>query len=348
VTAPRRMVVDLGESRAVWAPPPWVLDEIRGALPADWALDVVDQPADGQGDGGPAGAAALAAVRGAEVYVGYGFSPALFAAATSGPDARLRWVHSAAAGVGGSLHPAMEASEVVLTNSAGVHAEPMADTVLAMVLHFARGVDFAVRAQAERRWWKVPFEAADTPVRELAECTMGVVGLGGIGRAVARRGAALGMRVVAARRRSGDGPDGVEVLAGPGALERVLERSDFLVLTLPLTEETRGLVGAAELARLPRGATVINVGRGAVIDEGALVEALRSGHLRGAGLDVFAREPLAADSPLWGLANVLVTPHVSATSHRFWRRQTDLLLENLRRYLAGRALLNTVDKRAGY
>jgi phosphoglycerate dehydrogenase-like enzyme len=237
---------------------------------------------------------------------------------------------------------------VVLTNSAGVHAEPMADTVLAMALHFVRGLDFAVRAQAERRWWKAPYEAADTPVRELAECTMGIVGLGGIGAAVARRAVALGMRVVASRRRGSEGPPGVEVFSGAGALERVLERSDVLVLTVPLTEETRGMIGARELARLPPGATVVNVGRGGVLDESALMEALRGGRLRGAALDVFEREPLPAESPLWGLANVLIIPHVSPTSHRFWRRQTDLIVENIQRYLAGRPLRNAVDKRAGY
>jgi phosphoglycerate dehydrogenase-like enzyme len=348
VSAPRRVVVNLRDARPLWAIPDRALAEIRGAFPDDWEVAVVDAPADGCGDGGEPGEAVLAAVRGAEVYLGYGMPPALFRAAAGGPDARLRWVHSGAAGVGGSLHAAMRESDVVLTNSAGIHAEPIADTVLAMVLHFARGLDFAVRAQAERRWDKAPFEGADSPVRELEEGTLGIVGLGGIGAAVARRAAALGMRVVASRRRAAEGPPGVEVFAGAGALDAVLERSDYLVVAVPQTEETRGMIGARELARLPAGAVVVNVARGGVVAEEALVDALRSGRLRGAGLDVFAEEPLPDASALWGLANVLVTPHVSATSHRFWRRQADLIVDNVGRYLAGRPLRNTVDKRAGY
>ncbi|HEX2090900.1 MAG TPA: D-2-hydroxyacid dehydrogenase [Longimicrobiaceae bacterium] len=343
-----RLVVDLHDRRPLWTLPEWALEEIRATLPPEWECVAVGEVADGQGDGGGPSPEALRAVRGAEVYLGYGIPPALFRAATGRPEGRLRWAHSGAAGVGGSLYPEMRDSEVVLTNSAGIHAEPIADTVLAMVLHFARGIDFAVRAQADRRWDKVPFEAADAPLRELEELTVGVLGFGGIGRAVARRLAALGVRVLAARRRPGESPPGVEVLAGGDALGRLLERSDVLVITVPETADTRGMIGRAELARLPRGAVVVNVARGRVLDEDALLESLRSGHLRGAALDVFAREPLPPDSPLWALPNLLVTPHVSGTSHRFWRRETDLIVENIRRYLAGKPLLNTVDKSAGY
>jgi phosphoglycerate dehydrogenase-like enzyme len=278
------------------------------------------------------------------VYLGYGIPREVFSAARD----TLRWAHSAAAGVGGSLYPEMVESGVTLTNSAGVHAEPIADTVLAMMLHFARGLDWAVRAQAERRWGKEEFQAADAPVRELSEGTVGLLGLGGIGQAVARRAVALGMRVAAARRSRAEAPPGVEVLAGGGALDRLLAISDYLVVTVPRTAETEGLLGARELALLPRGAVVVNVSRGGIVDEAALADALRAGALRGAALDVFAEEPLPAASPLWGLPNTLLLPHVSGTSHRFWRRETDLIVANLRRYLAGERLLNTVDKRAGY
>jgi phosphoglycerate dehydrogenase-like enzyme len=340
----RRIVVNLHERRPLWDAPPWALDEIRAEVPGDWDCVVLAGAADGTGDGGGGGAEVLDAVRGAEVYLGYGVPRELFAAARG----TLRWAHSAAAGVGGSLYPEMVASHVTLTNSAGVHAEPIADTVLAMMLHFARGLDWAVRAQAERRWAKEPFEAADAPVRELSEGTVGLLGLGGIGRAVARRALALGMHVAATRRSSAEGPPGVEVVAGEGALDRLLSLSDYLVVTVPRTRETAGMVGARELALLPPGAVVVNVARGGIVDEDALAEALRGGTLRGAGLDVFATEPLPLSSPLWGLPNTLLLPHVSGTSHRFWRRETDLIAENLRRYLAGERLLNTVDKHAGY
>jgi phosphoglycerate dehydrogenase-like enzyme len=349
--APRRLVLNMHEARPLYSIPPWAVDEIRAALPDGWEMTVVEEPADGRGDGAPdspGARAAVEAVRGAEVYVGFGVPEPLFRAATEGPRARLRWAHTGSAGVGGSLHDAMRASDVVLTNSAGIYAEPMADTVLAMMLHFSRGLDLAVRAQAERRWDQAPFDVADAPVRELAACRLGIVGLGGIGRAVARRGVALGMTVAATRRRGTEGPDGVEVVSGPDALDRILPRSDFLVVAVPQTDQTRAMIGARELGMLPDGAVVVNVARGGVIDEAALVDALRGGRLRGAGLDVFAREPLSRESALWGLPNVLVLPHVSGASHQFWRRQTDLIVHNLRRYAAGEPLLNTVDKQAGY
>jgi len=341
---PRRLVINLRDRRPIWAIPPWAVDEIRAALPGDWECVVVDAFADGSGDGRGAGGEAVEAARGAEVYLGWGVPREVLAAA----GGALRWAHSASAGVGGVLYPEMVASEVVLTNSAGTHAEPIADTVLAMILHFARGLDFAVRAQAERRWDKGPYDAADAPVRELAGSTVGLLGLGGIGQAVARRASALGMRVVATRRSSAPGPPGVEVLAGDDALDRLLPLAHYLVVTVPRTASTEGMIGARELAMLPAGAVVINVSRGDVVDEEALVEALRGGRLRGAGLDVFRTEPLPPESALWTLPNTLLLPHVSGTSHAFWRRETDLVVANLRRHLAGEPLLNSVDKQAGY
>jgi len=340
----RRIVVDLNDCRPLWSIPDWAVQEICAAVPEDWETVVLRDVVDASGDGGVPTPSALRAIRGAEVYLGYGIPAALFDAAGGG----LRWAHSGAAGVGGSLHAGMLASEVVLTNSAGVHAEPIADTVLAAILYFARGLDWAVRLQGEHRWDKGPWEAADAPVRELTELTLGVHGLGGIGKAVARRGVALGMRVVATRRHPGEGPEGVELLTGDDSLHPLLEKSDVLVVTVPRTKATEGSIGAAELARLPEGATLVLVSRGGVVDEGALVEALRGGRVRGAALDVFAHEPLPSGSPLWGLSNALLTPHISGASHLFWRRQTDLVVENIRRYLSGAPLLNTVDKRAGY
>jgi phosphoglycerate dehydrogenase-like enzyme len=348
--ATRRLVLNMHEARPLYSVPEWAVEEIRAALPDGWELTVVTEPGSGRGDGGeaPDASAAIAAVRGAEAYVGFGVPEPVFRAGTEGPDARLRWAHTGSAGVGAALYDAMRGSDVVLTNSAGIYAEPMADTVLAMMLHFSRGIDFAVRAQAQSRWDEAPFDAADAPVRELAQCTVGIVGLGGIGRAVARRGVALGMTVVATRRRGTEGPEGVEVVSGADALDRILPRSDFLVLAVPQTDQTRAMIGARELAMLPDGAVLVNVARGGVVDEAALVDALRGGRLRGAGLDVFSREPLPESSAFWGLPNVLVLPHVSGASHHFWRRQTDLVIGNLRRYAAGEPLLNTVDKQAGY
>jgi phosphoglycerate dehydrogenase-like enzyme len=185
------------------------------------------------------------------------------------------------------------------------------------------------------------------------------VGLGGIGREVAWRVRALGMNVVAVRRGrraeelagsgSGAKEEGAfEVLRGDGGLRALLSRSDYVVIAVPSTRETRGMIGAGELAAMRRDAVLINVARGDVVDEDALVEALRGGRLRGAALDVFREEPLPSGSPLWGLPNVLITPHVSGTTDRFWTRETELITENVARYLSGRALRNIVDKSAGY
>ena len=340
----RKLVINMRDRRPVWAIPPEAVDAIRAALPEGWECTVVDAYADGTGDGRFAGEETLEAVRGTEVFLGWGVPREVFLAARPS----LRWAHSASAGVGGMLYPEMLASDVILTNSAGTHAEPIADTVLAMILHFARGLDFAVRLQTDARWDKGPWIGADTPAREIAGSTVGLLGLGGIGEAVARRARALGMRVVATRRSAGEGPEGVEIFRGEGALDRLLAASDWLVVTVPRTPSTDGMIGERELGLLPRGAVVINVSRGGVVNEAALVAALRSGRVRGAGLDVFEEEPLPADSPLWGLPNTLLLPHVSATSHRFWQRETDLIVRTIRRYLAGDPLVNTVDKQAGY
>ena len=335
-TLKRRLVIDLADPRGRWGIPDWVIAEIRSTLPAEWEAVVVVAPANGQGDGGGGSPEALAVVRGAEVYLGFGVPRDLFVAATTSPAGCLRWAHSGSAGVGASLYPEMRASDVVLTNSAGVYAPAIAETVLAVLFYFARGLDFAVRAQAERRWNKEPFDDPESPVGELGGATLGIVGFGGIGHEVARRAEALGMQVLALRR------------SGGMPLEELLPRSDYLLLSLPETPETRGMIGAAELAKLPQGAVLVNVGRGSVLDEGALVQALRSGHLRGAGLDVFATEPLPEDSLLWATPGVLVLPHISGASPHFWTRQLDLIRDNLHRYVGGRELRNVVDKTAGY
>lgn len=342
----RRLVIDFADRRPLWRVPDWVIRRIEAALPGEWEVRVVQAPADGAGDGAlQASAEALEAVADAEVYFGFGVSPVLLRAGR-----RLRWVHTGTAGVATLLTPELVESDIAFTNSAGVHGPAVAETVIAMMLHFARGLDIAVRAQAEGRWYKEPFDRADAPIREIAGSRTGVAGYGGIGREVARRVVALGGSVIATRRRpSGQGPaePGVEVL-GPEGLDRLLETSDYVVLAAPETAQTRGLVGARELARMKRDAVLINVGRGSLVDEAALVDALASGRLRGAGLDVFATEPLPAGHPLWSLPNVLITPHVSAYTHRFWEREVALLEENLARYLDGRPLLNLVDKQAGY
>ncbi len=341
------VVIDLNDQRSVWAQPDWFAREVRAALPGDWTLAVMRTPSEGTGDGSTAAhPEVLEAVRDARIYMGFGIAEAVLEAA---PD--LVWVHTGSAGVGSSLSPTMLARDLLFTNSAGIHGPPMAEAVLAMILHFFRGYDFAVRNQGRAAWDTDPFYGADAPLRELSASTVGILGLGGIGEEVARRARALGARVLGLRRhRDQGGPEGVEVVVGDAGFHRVLEESDALVVSLPDTPATRGLLDAEAFQRLKPGAVLVNVARGRIVDEDALLDALRSGKLRGAGLDVFAREPLPPEHPLWRMDRVLITPHVSPVTDRFWRREADLILHNLRCVLEDRPddMRNVVDKRAGY
>ena len=340
----KKLVVDLASPRAVWRIPQARIEQIRGALDRQWDMAVVREPAVSDGDGGGGSAEAIAAARGAEVYLGYGV-PSGVAAAAQGT---LRWAHSATAGIGSSLAH-LRGSGVVLTNSAGVHAEPMADWVLAAIAYFARGLDRMVAAQREGRWGKDEFTDSDVPLRELPEIRVGIFGLGGIGSAVARRAHALGMPVSGVRRRpERGGPDGVRWVGGWKDLSRLAAESDCFVIAAPHTTETAGAIGRDIISRLPRNAIVVNVSRGSLLDETALLERLDAGALAGAALDVFATEPLPPEHPFWRHPRVLVSPHVSAVSGRFWERETALIVDNIRRYLAGAPLTHVVDLEAGY
>jgi phosphoglycerate dehydrogenase-like enzyme len=342
----RRLVVDLTATAPSWALPSWGEDAIRAAAPPDWDVYFVRDLTVSDGDGGRAvSPEVLQAASDAEVYFGYGLSPRLFAGAP-----RLRWVQSAAAGVASLLFPEMRASDVQLTNSAGVMGDTIAEHVLGGVIYLLRSFDIAVRNQDRHHWDKVGFAAKDTTIRELDECRALIVGTGGIGGAVGWRFAALGMRCVGVRRRPELGaPRGFERVVGPNGLEGELPGADIVVLTTPLTPSTGTLLTAARLDCLPPGAIVVNVARGALLDEAALIDRLRRGSLRGAVLDVFREEPLPPTSPLWDLRQVLLTPHVAAISpRRFWERELELFLDNWERYRRGDPLRNLVDKDAGY
>ena len=318
--------------------------EIRAVLGAAWEVVEVQAPAVSDGDGGAGSPASIAAARGAEVYLGFGVPPAVVQAG----QGTLHWVHTAAAGVASCL-PHLVGTGIVLTNSAGVHAEPMADWVIAAIGYFARGFDRIVAAQAERRVAQDEFTDLALAVREYSELRVGIVGLGGIGTAVARRALALGMPVAGVRRRPGQGgPAGMRWVGGPDELPRLAAESDCLVIAAPHTPATAGVVDRRVLERVPPHALVVNVSRGTLLDEAALLELLDAGRLRGAALDVFAVEPLPLEHPFWGHPRVLVSPHVSAVTNRFWERETALIVDNIRRYLAGAPLTNVVDLEAGY
>ncbi|MGH7505805.1 MAG: D-2-hydroxyacid dehydrogenase [Longimicrobiales bacterium] len=343
-----KAVVNMRDSRPIWAITRPAVESISAAFPATWDVVVVDAEVDGRGDGSGVSDEALAIAPGTEVYFGYGLPRALLLSMTTGPAAALRWAHTGTAGVGGLLYDEMRASDVVLTNSAGVHAPPIAESVLGMMLHFARGFDHAVRSQARGQWEPQPFDTGAAVPRELTGATLGLLGLGGIGTELARRALALGMRVRALRRSDRAGPAGVDVVRGESGLAALLGESDYVVVTMPGTAETHDLLNADALALMKPSAVLVNIARGDILNERALADALRAGRLRGAGLDVFRSEPLPADSPLWSLPNVLITPHVSAATPRFWERETELIRDNITRYLAGSPLRNVVDKTRGY
>lgn len=329
-----------------WALTPEGEDRIREATPPGWRVHIVRALTSSDGDGPrEPSAESLDAVSGAEAYFGFGVPRPLFLAGR-----KLRWVHSAAAGVGNALYDEMRASDVKLTNSAGVHAVPIAEYVVAAVLHFFRGLDVAGVQQRESRWDKSFFVSEDSPIREVAGAHVLIVGTGGIGTEAATRLSALGATCVGIRRRPELGaPAGFERVAGRDALDRELGAADVVVLATPLTAESKGLFDRDRLARLASGAILVNVARGALVDEDALAESLRLGKIRGAALDVFREEPLAATSPLWQLRSALLTPHISPVSPgRFWPRALDLFIENWRRYARGERLRNLVDKQAGY
>ena len=286
-------------------------------------------------------AAGLAdALPGADVLLAWDFRTPALAGAWGSAD-RLRWVHTASAGVDNVLTPEVAASGVTVTNSRGVFDEAIAEYVLGLVLAFAKDLPGTWDRQRRREW-----EHRDT--ERVAGATALVVGVGPIGRATARLLRAAGMRVrgVGRTARTGD-PDFGEVRASVD-LATLLPGTDYLVLAAPLTVQTRGLIGAAELRALRATARLINVGRGELVDEAALVDALRTGALAGAALDVFEREPLPTSSPLWALPGVIVSPHMSADAAGWRESLADLFLDNLRRWCAGRPLRNVVDKSVGY
>lgn len=344
MSASRRLVIDLASPRAAWRIPKSSVVEIKNAVGADWDVMEIKAPAVSDGDGGSGSPEAVAAARGAEIYLGFGVPSGVAAAAKE----TLRWAHTATAGVGSSLAH-MSGSRVLLTNSAGVHAEPMADWVVAAIGYFTRGLDRMISSQRQGRWAKEDFTDGAIPMREFRELRLGVFGLGGIGTAIARRGLALGMKVSGVRRRpERGGPKGVEWVGKLDDLPRLAGGSDVLVIAAPHTKETVGAVDRRVLERLPHQALVVNVSRGSLLDETALLELLELRRLRGAALDVFATEPLPAGHPFWTHPRVLVAPHVSAVSGRFWERETALIVDNIRSYLAGAPLTNLVDLEAGY
>lgn len=316
-------------------PPVWVLPDeqvarIQAALPGDRVTD-----------------ARIAGVRRGAVVD----ADVLLATSTTADEIagapRLKWIHSSAVGVARLLPPAVVDSDVVVTNSRGVHSDAIAEHAIALVLALRRQLHTAAWRQRDRVWAQV--ELSTIPVPPLAQTTMVVVGLGTIGARIAALASAIGMRVVGVRKRASlPVPPGVSAVLPVERLREALPGADAVVLAIPRTHDNRVLLGEAELAMMKPTAVLVNVARGQLVDESAMIAALTSGRLAGAGLDAFHQEPLPSAHPLWGLPNVLISPHTAAFTGDYWSPVVDLFLDNLERFRTGQPLRNVVDKMLGY
>jgi D-2-hydroxyacid dehydrogenase (NADP+) len=314
-----------------WCIPDTHVERLRQHFPAVEFVNVPERPrvADAIGD--------------ADVGFTPYLSPEMLARAE-----RLRWVHSSAAAVEGLLPLAELARRgIPVTNSRGIQAVPIAEQVLGGLLVLARRLHVTLAAQREQRWVQNDL-AVDWPYT-LSGRTMTIIGLGTIGAAIATRAHAFGMRVTGVRRRPDlPPPAGVANVVGPDQLHDALRGCDVLVLAAPSGSATNRMIGAAEIATLNPGAVVVNVARGQMIDEAAMIEALRGGTLGGAVLDVFEKEPLDPASPLWTLPNVVISPHSSGLRAAHWDEVLALFIDNLERFQRGQELRNPVDCTAGY
>jgi phosphoglycerate dehydrogenase-like enzyme len=278
---------------------------------------------------------------GADIFFGFNLLPDQLAAAR-----KLKWIHVTAAGVAQLMRPDVQAAGVTITNARGIHAVPMAEHTIGVMLALARKLPATVRFQDAQEWAQEAIWQLQPS--ELFGATLLIVGFGAIGVEIARRARAFGMRVEAVTR-SGRGDSALADQIYPASqLLRALPQADYVVLAAPDTPETQRMISAPELKAMKPSAYLLNIARGALVDESALIDALERREIAGAALDVTEKEPLPAESPLWKLKNVFITPHTSAVSDMLWPRQTELLIENLDRWFSARDLKNLVDVTRGY
>jgi len=271
----------------------------------------------------------------AEVFFGF-HSPEVFAGA-----AGLKWIQTTAAGIEKILVPELTERGLLLTNASGIHAPPVVEMAWALTLAVGRNMKRFHRQQQEHHWeFTEPFDVNGR--------TVGIIGLGGIGRRYARVAVAFGMRVIAVDLHHPPQPDDVESLWPLDRLNDLIAESDVVLVSCPATRETQGLVGAEQLALMKPDAILVNIARGGIVDEPALIECLTEGRIAGAGLDVTATEPLPADSPLWDTPDLVITPHCAGLSRDRVKHLVEFFCENLGRYKAGEPLQNLVDQDKGY
>ena len=329
--AETKLVICVWHPFDLWRPPPSMAEAVRKQWPA---MRVVHLPNYDRLE---------TELPDTQIFVGYSIRPHQL------PWARqLKWIHSTAAGVAQLTYPTLRESGIVVTNASGVHSIPIAEHVIGMLLSLSRKFPDALRHQQNHKWAQQEIWDAKPRPSELHNATLLLIGLGAIGKEIAQRAKAFGMKIEAVTR-SGQGDTTLAEKIYPAThLESALAQADYVVVAAPETPATNNLLGPKQFAAMKPTAFVINVARGSLIDEAALIAALEKNKIAGAALDVAAKEPLPPESPLWRQQNIMITPHLAAASENLWPRQTQLLLNNLDRWFAGKALINKVDFNRGY
>jgi phosphoglycerate dehydrogenase-like enzyme len=329
--AQNKIAILLHDEFAMWRPPAWFVDRLRVEFPGTEVVYSANKRDDED------------ALRGADVMIGWALPPEQLRAAKS-----LRWIYSITAAVDQFLYPELISSEIAISTAGRVHGPVVAEHAMAMLLALAKRLPSAVRYQERRKWAMEAIWKEQPRPREVRGATLAVIGMGSIGAEVASMAVALKMNVIGVREHPARGSGGAHEVVGYDALDSVIGRADFIVLAAPLTPRTRHMIDARRLKMFKKTAFLINVSRGALVDEAALVPALKNGSIAGAALDVFEEEPLSRWSPLWKMPQVLITPHTAFLTENVWQRHFEMFAANFKRYLAGQALESVVDKKDGY
>ena len=329
--AETKLVICVWHPFTEWRPKPMLADSIRARYPEMRVLHLPDYDRLPQ------------ELADTNIFVGYSLR-----AEQLGHARELKWIHSTAAGVSQLMYPELRQSGVMVTNASGIFSVPMAEHTMGLVLALARNFPDSVRYQDQATWsvqelWDKPQHLTEINGRVLL-----IIGYGSIGRELARRAKAFEMRVWGVTRSGRGDATFAERILPVSELNEALPQADYIVIAAPETPETKHLIGAPQIARMKRAARLVNVARGSLVDQGALLNALQSRALAGAALDVTNPEPLSPDSPLWRAPNLFITPHTSAISEGLWHRETELLLKLLGEWFSGRELSNRVDFSRGY
>ena len=331
--AESKLVICVHHPFSLWNPPPEMANRVRARWPD---MRVVHLPTyDHLSEELPD----------TDLFVGFSLRPEQFASAR-----KLKWIHATAAAVAQLMYPQLRASGILVTNARGIHAVPMGEHVVGAMIALARQFPDCVRYQEKSHWCQRELwnRRAELRPREIRREIALFIGFGAVGQEAGKLARALGMRVWAVTHSGRADEQVAERALRASALQDALPHADFVIVAAPETPQTTKMMGEREFSLMKPSAYFINVARGALVDEPALIRALQQRKIAGAALDVISQEPLPPESPLWKLDNVFITPHVSAVSDHLWERQTDLLMENLERWFSGRELLNQIDLARGY